>query len=65
MPSIADAIRAEADHAKIDLRKDAADLLAKLGVDTSDEHQVFHAVLLFVLKAVQAGVQAEVASVGA
>jgi len=64
MPSILDDIKAEADKAKVDLRKDAPELLAKLGVNTEDEHEVFHACILFLVKAVEAGVAAETKGLG-
>lgn len=64
MPSIFDSIKAEADAGLVDLRKDAPELLAKLGVNTDDEHQVFHSVLLFLYKAAMSGVTSEVAELG-
>lgn len=69
MPNILDSIKAEAEKLdaegqKFDVRKAVPELLAKLGVNTSDEHEVFHAVLTFLIKAAQAGVVAEVKELG-
>ena len=53
MPSIIDSIKSEADKGLVDLRKDAPELLAKLGVNQESEHAVFHAALLYLIKAVE------------
>ena len=69
MPNIIDSIRAEAEKLdgearKFDIRKALPDLLDKLGVNTADEHEVFHAVLTFLVKAAEAGVIAETKDLG-
>ena len=64
MPSIIDSIKADADRGLVDLRRDAPELLAALGVNQENEHAVFHAVLLYLYKAVLAGVAGEVKAVG-
>ena len=37
-------------RAEYDVRKDVPDVLGALGVNTADEHQMFHALLAFVVK---------------
>jgi len=69
MPNLIDAIKAEAEKLdaegrKFDVRKALPDLLDKLGVNTADEHEVFHAVLTFLVKAAEAGVASEVQNLG-
>jgi hypothetical protein len=51
---IATDIAAEADKVKVDLRKDAADLLAALHVNTNDEIELIHGVLLYLIRTVAA-----------
>lgn len=69
MPSILDSIKAEAEKLdaegkKFDVRKAVPELLSALGVNTSDEHEVFHAILTFLIKAAEAGVASEVSALG-
>jgi hypothetical protein len=64
MPSIIDSIKADADKAKVDLRTEVPELLAKLGINTEDEHEIFHGVLTFLVKAVESGVSTETKSLG-
>ena len=64
MPSIIDSIKSEADKGLVDLRKDAPELLAKLGINTENEHAIFHAAILFLYKAAMAGVASEVKDLG-
>jgi hypothetical protein len=69
MPNIFASIKAEAEKLdaegeKFDVRKALPDIIAALGVNQSDEHEIFHALLTFIVKALQAGVSAEVQNVG-
>lgn len=69
MPAITDSIKAEAEKLrgearKFDIREAFPDLMAKLGVNTADEHEAIHAVLTFLVKAAEAGVVAEVKELG-
>lgn len=52
--SIAEDIKAEFDKGKVDIRKELPKLMSDLGVNTSDEHEVFHAVLTWLVKALAA-----------
>jgi len=50
MPSILDSIKAEADKAKVDIRTEFPKLMAALGVNTENEHEVFHGVLIWLAR---------------
>lgn len=59
--SIAEDIKADVEKGLADLRKDAPGLLAALGVNQENEHAIFHAVLLWAVRAIEAGAVAEAA----
>ncbi len=58
--SIANDIKADIAKGEGDLRKANAELMGALGVNTNDEHAVFHAVLMYLLKVAESAIVAEI-----
>jgi hypothetical protein len=64
VPSILDSVKNAVSTGEADLRKAAPDLLAKLGVNQSDEKEVVHGVLLYLVNAIESLGTAELKNLG-